>query len=677
MTVSSETRRVQATGNGVTTAYNFNFEIFDEDDLSVYVGTTLKTIVTHYTVSGVGNNNGGTVTFVTAPANGAIVTLASNMPIERTSTFGTGGAFKASTVNDEFDRLVAMINEIDGNLGRTVRLPITDGNITVELPVAADRASKFMSFDADGNIVAQTSVGEWQGNWAASTAYEKNDIVRDSSTQSIYIALVDHTSTSSLSADVTSEYMALVLDGDIVVDATAQADLAQRWATDDALVTGNDSVADYSSKEYAIGTNVPAGSSKDWATSTSVVASGLKGAKGYADDASTYATAAGVSETNASNSAGSAATSETNAGNSESAAATSETNAGNSATAAAASASDASDSADEAAASAAAAAASSAAIDGKAITDTDADTTVETERTADCDKIYLRTNGVDQITVQSTGVTITNDLEIGGNLDVQGTTTTISSANLVVTDTIIELANGQASGSLDAGIVIDRGSDTNVAIIWDESEDRFSLQYTIGDGSSISPINDSGPASLEVDDIIVNGTITVQSGDILPSASSVIQNIGSASDPWTNAYITELHGTASQARYADLAERFVADKEMDIGDLVEIGGEAEITHTQFEGTSKVFGVISDKPAYLMNAKLVGDLVYPVALTGRVPVRVLGQATKGQALIASKIPGVAIAVEEWDVSEGMCVLGRALKSKESEEIGLLEAAIGKM
>lgn len=67
------------------------------------------------------------------------------------------------TLNDEFDNIIAMINEVKGDLGRTIMLPVTDGTYTVELPVQANRLSKFIAFDSSGNLTTQTNVGEWQG----------------------------------------------------------------------------------------------------------------------------------------------------------------------------------------------------------------------------------------------------------------------------------------------------------------------------------------------------------------------------------------------------------------------------------------------------------------------------------------------------------------------------------
>ena len=99
-----------------------------------------------------------------------------------------------------------------------------------------------------------------------------------------------------------------------------------------------------------------------------------------------------------------------------------------------------------------------------------------------------------------------------------------------------------------------------------------------------------------------------------------------------------MYGTATAARYADLAELYLADKDYPVGTVVKIGGEKEITAYTALDYIRALGTISDKPAYLMNKDLEDGV--PVALKGRVPVRVLGPITKGQGLGASALPGVA-------------------------------------
>jgi hypothetical protein len=97
-------------------------------------------------------------------------------------------------------------------------------------------------------------------------------------------------------------------------------------------------------------------------------------------------------------------------------------------------------------------------------------------------------------------------------------------------------------------------------------------------------------------------------------------------NPSTNV----LNVTATAARYADLAENYLADKIYSIGTVMAVGGSAEVTACQ--PGDRAIGVVSDKPAYLMNEGLVGGTA--VALKGRVPVRIVGTVNKGDRLVAA-------------------------------------------
>ena len=89
-------------------------------------------------------------------------------------------------------------------------------------------------------------------------------------------------------------------------------------------------------------------------------------------------------------------------------------------------------------------------------------------------------------------------------------------------------------------------------------------------------------------------------------------------------------GEASTARYADLAEKYLPDADYEVGTVVTVGGEKEITACKYG--DRAIGVVSANPAYMMNSELEGGIY--VALKGRVPVRVVGAVAKGQRLIAS-------------------------------------------
>ena len=139
----------------------------------------------------------------------------------------------------------------------------------------------------------------------------------------------------------------------------------------------------------------------------------------------------------------------------------------------------------------------------------------------------------------------------------------------------------------------------------------------------------------------------------------------------------KMHGTATTAEYADLAELYTSDAEYEAGTVVKIGGEAEVTQTTIEYCPEVFGIVSSNPAYLMNSGAEGTTV-PVALEGRVPCKVIGEVHKGQRLIASDTPGVARAVTDYEKEVGtdwFRVVGRALANKDTLGVGLVEVVVG--
>ena len=164
--------------------------------------------------------------------------------------------------------------------------------------------------------------------------------------------------------------------------------------------------------------------------------------------------------------------------------------------------------------------------------------------------------------------------------------------------------------------------------------------------------------------LALDGSNTM-SGDIVPAADSTY-DIGSATFKFGNVYADTLNGTAVEALYADLAERFEADTVYTPGTVVALGGSKEVTAVTEEASDTVFGVVSGRAAYLMNAKAGTNETHPaIAMTGRVPVRVVGTVLKGQRLVSSSIPGVARAATPAEVN-GLNVIGRALEDKYTKE-----------
>ena len=124
-----------------------------------------------------------------------------------------------------------------------------------------------------------------------------------------------------------------------------------------------------------------------------------------------------------------------------------------------------------------------------------------------------------------------------------------------------------------------------------------------------------------------------------------------------------IHAVATGAQYSDIAERYSADKSMSNGTVVMIGGEEEITEAEGDMSSKVFGVVSTQPAFMMNAAAGNNDSHPfVAMLGRVPVRVTGTANKGDRLVLSSINGVARVLTEDETATTEQVIGVVLQNK---------------
>jgi len=132
-------------------------------------------------------------------------------------------------------------------------------------------------------------------------------------------------------------------------------------------------------------------------------------------------------------------------------------------------------------------------------------------------------------------------------------------------------------------------------------------------------------------------------------------------------------GSRLNATYADLAERFEADRYYDAGTVVELGGDKEITAVQYELSEEVFGVVSDTAAYLMNSGAGTDQTHPpIAVGGRVQVKVEGTVKKGQRLVSAG-NGIARAAKLGEAT-AFNIIGRALENKTTNDVGTVEAFV---
>jgi hypothetical protein len=150
-------------------------------------------------------------------------------------------------------------------------------------------------------------------------------------------------------------------------------------------------------------------------------------------------------------------------------------------------------------------------------------------------------------------------------------------------------------------------------------------------------------------------------------------DIGTSAQAFRNIYCATLYGKATAAQYADLAERFEADAVYAPGTVVRIGGDKEVTVETDDRSEDVFGVVSTDPAYLMNEGAGNNETHPpIALSGRVPVRVIGTVTKGQRLVSAG-NGCARAANTAEATP-FNTIGRALANKHTEHEELLMVVV---
>jgi hypothetical protein len=287
MTISTTIIKVSYSGDGTQTVFPYTFKINAEADIQVIIrasnGTeTVKTLTTDYSVSGVGSASGGNVTMVTAPSATETIVIRRDTTQTQTVDLVENDPFTAETVEGAFDKSVAIVQELQEEVDRSIKLSRTNTMTSTEFTVdAATRANKILAFDANGEIAVTQELGTYKGNWAASTSYSARDIVKDTTTNNIFIANTAHTSSGSLPLTTNTDSA----KWDLLVDAasaTASASAAATSATNSA----NSATASANSASAA------ASSESNAATSESNAATSASNASTSATNASNSATAA-------------------------------------------------------------------------------------------------------------------------------------------------------------------------------------------------------------------------------------------------------------------------------------------------------------------------------------------------------------------------------------------------
>ena len=293
ITISDTTPRVQYTATGGQTTFAVNFEFFANSDLKVYNGASLLTYAatpsgaTQYSVTGAGVTGGGSITLGGGATVDDKITIYRDMAITRSTDFPTSGAFQVESLNEELDKLAAMIQQVETDTKYSPRFSTTTTtgfNLTFPDLVA----NKVLSADAAGTaLVMEQELGTFQGNWAASTAYNVRDIIKDTSNNNIYLCKTAHTSSGSQPISSNTD----VAKWDLIVDAAAAATSATNAASSATAAASSASSASTSA-------STATSQASTATTKASEAASSATSASASASAAAASATAAATSADN-------------------------------------------------------------------------------------------------------------------------------------------------------------------------------------------------------------------------------------------------------------------------------------------------------------------------------------------------------------------------------------------
>jgi len=258
---------------------------------------------------------------------------------------------------------------------------------------------------------------------------------------------------------------------------------------------------------------------------------------------------------------------------------------------------------------------------------------------------------------------------------------------------VSQIQNGTSNvkiSTVDGNVTIGVGGTGDVAVfntttLFINSANVVSLGHSgtnaVGNiGSSAQYFNQTFTDRVNATTLSASGNVT--GGNLITSGTTGILSVNSIAHTGTNAtgnigssssYFNQVFATATTALYADVAERFAADEVLEAGTVVELGGRAEITRSLTELSENVFGVISTRAAYLMNGGAGEDDTHPpVAMTGRVPVKVTGTVRKGDRLVSAGA-GIARAAQPGEAT-AFNVIGRSLVDKTTPASGTIEAIV---
>jgi len=279
---------------------------------------------------------------------------------------------------------------------------------------------------------------------------------------------------------------------------------------------------------------------------------------------------------------------------------------------------------------------------------------------------YLRSNANDT-TSGTLGVINDSGLSVGSDSDLS---ITVDGTGVVVANTVVDtdITFKVNDGGVTTTVMTVDGSLARVGIGTTTPSTALEVNGTITATSITTAVSGNVTGNLTSSGANTMGTLTmagtITSKAIAPDADASY-DIGTSSKGYST-----VHAKATSAQYADLAEIYETDNNYEVGTVVVFGGTKEITTTDQKYDTRVAGVISENPAYIMNSKSDGQ---PVALAGKVKCKVHGTISKGTMLVASERTGCATKSEHPPVGS---VIGKALQSYNSDETGVIDIVVGR-
>lgn len=300
MTITTTTIKNSYSGDGTNDTFAYTFKISADADIEVIIrsaaGTeTVKTLTTHYTVTGAGTASGGNVVFTAGNIPTATETVVLRRSTTQTQTLDLveNDPFTANSVEGAFDKNLSIAQELQEEIDRCIKFSKTNTFTSTDFTESvADRSGKVLGFDNAGELAVTNEIGSNKGNWAASTEYGVRDIVKDTTTNNIFMANTAHTSSGSepLTTNVDSAKWDLLVDAaSATTSATSAAASATAAAASATTATTQASNASTSATNAATSATAAASSATAAASSaTAAAASATSAAASYDDFDDTY-----------------------------------------------------------------------------------------------------------------------------------------------------------------------------------------------------------------------------------------------------------------------------------------------------------------------------------------------------------------------------------------------------